>query len=147
MLFGNGLVGDYTFAAQLVGNELFSTQCHLPPTPNVHYSACLMVRRNPSVIITTAAAAAAAGCYLLPRYMSGGPRPLISGHVQHCAERMFTTNKVVWPIQRTLLATGVNAAGMRALKDGGRVAFKGLESVTYSVTDEPRFAGGGGLLG
>ena len=44
MLFGNGLVGDYTFAAQLEEGAVFSTQCHLPPTPNVHYSACLMVR-------------------------------------------------------------------------------------------------------
>ena len=60
---------------------------------------------------------------------------------------MFITNTVVWPIQRTLVATGVNAAGMHALKDGGRVSYDGLESVSYTVTDEPRFAGGGGLLG
>jgi hypothetical protein len=43
--------------------------------------------------------------------------------------------------------TGVNCAGMRALKDGGRVHLDGLEAVRYAVTDEPRYAGGGGLLG
>jgi hypothetical protein len=71
------LVQDYPFAARLAGGEIFSTMCHLPPTPNVHYSACLM----------------------------------------HSAERMFVTRKPVWPIERTLVATGVNKAGM--VSDGG----------------------------
>ena len=65
----------------------------------------------------------------------------------HCAQTMFVTGKEVFPIERTLVATGVNCAGMHALKDGGRVSLDGLEAVQYKVTDEPRYAGGGGLLG
>ena len=107
-LFAGGLVGDYPFAAKLRGvDEPFSTMCHLPPTPNVHYSACLM----------------------------------------HCAEKMFTSGKPVFPIERTLTATGINCAGMHALKDGGRVQLDGLQSVTYRVEDTPKYAGGGGFLG
>ena len=43
MLLMNGLVGDFTFAARLKGERrLLSTLFHLPPTPNVVYSAALM---------------------------------------------------------------------------------------------------------
>ena len=43
MLLMNGLVGDFTFAARLKGEtEPLSTLFHLPPTPNVTYSAALM---------------------------------------------------------------------------------------------------------
>jgi len=43
MLLMNGLVGDFTFAARLKGQaEPLSTLFHLPPTPNVNYSAALM---------------------------------------------------------------------------------------------------------
>ena len=108
MLFAGGLVGDYPFAVRVKGQpEPLSTLCYIPPTPNVHYSACLM----------------------------------------HCAERMFVTKQPVFPIERTLVATGVNCAGMKALKDGGPVSLEGLESVEYLVTDTPKFAGGGGFLG
>ena len=43
MMLMNGLVGDFTFAAQLRGQkEPLSTLFYLPPTPNVVYSAALM---------------------------------------------------------------------------------------------------------
>lgn len=43
MLLLNGLVGDFTFAARLKGQrEPLSTLFHLPPNPNVVYSAALM---------------------------------------------------------------------------------------------------------
>jgi hypothetical protein len=43
MLLMNGLVGDFTFAARLKGQaEPLSTLFHLPPNPNVVYSAALM---------------------------------------------------------------------------------------------------------
>lgn len=43
MLMLNGLVSDFTFAARLKGqNEPLSTLFHLPPNPNVVYSAALM---------------------------------------------------------------------------------------------------------
>jgi hypothetical protein len=45
MLLMNGLVRDFTFAARLKGSEEpLSTLFHLPPTPNVNYSAELMSR-------------------------------------------------------------------------------------------------------
>ena len=43
MLLMNGLVDDFTFAAQLKGEaEPLSTLFYLPPNPNVVYSAALM---------------------------------------------------------------------------------------------------------
>jgi hypothetical protein len=42
LLMLNGAVSDYTFAAQLPGDEVVSTQFLLPGQPNVAYSACLM---------------------------------------------------------------------------------------------------------
>ena len=43
MLLMNGLVQDFTFAAKLKGQaEPLSTLFHLPPNPNVVYSAALM---------------------------------------------------------------------------------------------------------
>jgi hypothetical protein len=43
MLQLNGLVKDFTFAAQLKGqSEPLSTLCYLPDNPNVVYSAALM---------------------------------------------------------------------------------------------------------
>ncbi len=45
MLLMNGLVRDFTFAARLKGTDSpLSTLFHLPPTPNVSYSAELMSR-------------------------------------------------------------------------------------------------------
>lgn len=45
MLLMNGLVGDFTFAARLKGQEgPLSTLFHLPPNPNVVYSASLMAK-------------------------------------------------------------------------------------------------------
>jgi hypothetical protein len=42
LLMLNGAVQDYTFAAQLKGGPIISTQFFLPPQPNVTYSACLV---------------------------------------------------------------------------------------------------------
>jgi hypothetical protein len=79
MLLMNGLVGDFTFAARLKGQaKPLSTLFHLPPTPNVVYSAALMSK----------------------------------------VEEMFLTGKVSHPIERTLLTTGLVAAGMESLASG-----------------------------
>lgn len=76
MLLMNGLVGDFTFAARIHGqNDLVSTLFYLPPTPNVVYSAALMSK----------------------------------------AEEMFVTGKAPYPVERTLLTTGLVAAGMQSL--------------------------------
>jgi hypothetical protein len=81
-------------------------------------------------------------CYLPPP-----PNVHYSACLMHCAEAMFTSGSPVWPIERTLMATGVNCAGMIALRDGGPVSLDGLSEVQYSVTNTPKFAGGGGVLG
>jgi hypothetical protein len=44
LLMLNGALQDYTFAAQLKGGQILSTQFFLPPTPNVTYSACLVAQ-------------------------------------------------------------------------------------------------------
>ncbi|WP_010582550.1 hypothetical protein [Schlesneria paludicola] len=44
LLMLNGAVEDYTFAAQIKGGDIVSTQFFLPPTPNVTYSACLVAQ-------------------------------------------------------------------------------------------------------
>ena len=78
----------------------------------------------------------------------GGSNIPYSACLMHSAEAMFVGNgSQPFPIERSLVATGVNAAGMKALKDGGAVALPGLEAVSYTVTDVPRYAGGGGMLG
>jgi len=76
MLLLNGLVRDFTFAAKLKGtSQPLSTLFHLPPTPNVQYSAILM------------------------------------SHV----EQMFLSGTPAYPVERTLLTTGLVAAATQSL--------------------------------
>ncbi len=76
MFLMNGLVGDFTFAARLQGRrEPVSTLFHLPPGPNVQYSAELM------------------------------------GH----AENMFISGKAGYPVERTLLTSGILAASIESM--------------------------------
>lgn len=82
MLLFNGLVQDFTFAANLKGRrEPISTLFHLPPTPNVQYSAILMSK----------------------------------------VEEMFLTGKPPYPVERTLLTSGILAAAMKSLTVGKRL--------------------------
>jgi hypothetical protein len=79
MLLLNGLVGDFTFAARLRGqDEPLSTLFYLPPPPNIGYSAALMAK----------------------------------------AEELFVSGKAPYPIERTLLTTGLVAAGVESLASG-----------------------------
>jgi hypothetical protein len=76
MLLLNGLVSDFTFAADLRGKKKpLSTLFHLPPGPNVQYSAELMGR----------------------------------------AEDMFVSGKAGYPVERTLLVSGVLAASIESM--------------------------------
>lgn len=94
MLLMNGLVSDFNFAARLKGrDEPLSTQFHLPPVPNVVYSAPLM---------------------------------------EH-AETMFLTGKAVYPVERTLLTSGLVAAGLQSLADGQ----KRLETPHLAIRYQP----------
>jgi hypothetical protein len=99
MLLMNGLVEDFNVAARLKGQaEPISTQFHLPPNPNVVYSAALMSK----------------------------------------AEEMFMTGKAPYPVERTLLTSGLVAAGMQSLKLGKRLETPHL-SVRYQPPKESQF--------
>ncbi len=99
MLLMNGLVQDFTFAARMKGEkEPLSTLFHLPPNPNVVYSAALMTK----------------------------------------AEEMFTTGKAPYPVERTLLTSGMVAAGLKSLADGKRLETPHL-AVKYQVGKESLF--------
>src|SRR5207244_12710651 len=99
VLMLNGLVQDFTIAARLRGQrEPLSTLFHLPPNPNVTYSAALM----------------------------------------STAEELFVTGKAPYPVERTLLTSGLTAAGLRSLHDGKRMETPHL-AVTYQPPRESTF--------
>jgi hypothetical protein len=101
MLLMNGLVGDFTFAARIKGQaEPYSTLFHLPPTPNVVYSAALMSK----------------------------------------AEETFMTGKAPYPIERTLLTTGLVAAGMQSLGEGQKRLETPHLAIRYQVPQRSTFA-------
>jgi hypothetical protein len=100
MLLLNGLVQDFTFAARLKGEkEPLSTLFHLPPNPNVVYSAALMAK----------------------------------------AEETFTTGKAPYPVERTLLTSGLVTAGMTSLAQGGKRLATPQLAVRYDAPKESQF--------
>jgi hypothetical protein len=100
MLLLNGLVKDFTFAARLKGEkEPLSVLFHLPPVPNVTYSAALMSK----------------------------------------AEEMFMTGKAPYAIERTLLTSGINAAGLRSLATESKRLETPHLAVKYAVPKESLF--------
>jgi hypothetical protein len=101
MLMMNGLIGDFTFAARVKGeSEPVSTLFHLPPNPNVVYSAALMSK----------------------------------------AEETFVTGKSPYPIERTLLTTGLVEAGVRSLGTGQKRLETPHLAVRYQTPRESTFA-------
>jgi hypothetical protein len=100
MLLMNGLVGDFTFAAQLEGEEEpLSTLFYLPPNPNVVYSAALMSK----------------------------------------AEETFLTGKAAYPVERTLLTSGLVEAGMKSLAKGQQRIETPYMKVRYQAPRESQF--------
>ncbi|NBV23556.1 MAG: hypothetical protein EBS05_16755 [Proteobacteria bacterium] len=100
MFLLNGLVGDFTFAARLKGRaEPLSTLFHLPPNPNVVYSAAFMSK----------------------------------------AEQMFVTGKAPYPIERTLLTSGILAAAMQSRANDGQVLATPHLAVKYQAPTESLF--------
>jgi hypothetical protein len=100
MLLFNGLVDDFTFAAQLKGQaEPLSTLFYLPPNPNVVYSAALMSK----------------------------------------VEETFLTGKPPYPVERTLLTTGLVAAGMESLATGQQRLATPHLGIRYTVPRESTF--------
>ena len=100
MLQLNGLVQDFTFAAQLKGqNAPLSTLFYLPPNPNVAYSAALMSK----------------------------------------AEEMFLTGRAPYPVERTLLTSGLVAAGLASLAGGQKRIETPHLAVRYEAPRESTF--------
>src|SRR5947207_15660751 len=100
MLLLNGLVGDFTFAARIKGQaEPLSTMFHLPPNPNVVYSAALMSK----------------------------------------VEEMFLTVKAPYAVERTLLTSGLVAAGLQSLADGGKRLETPHLAVKYDAPAKSQF--------
>jgi hypothetical protein len=100
MLLMNGLVDDFNFAAQLRGQDKpLSTMFHLPPNPNVVYSAALMSK----------------------------------------AEEMFMTGKAPYPVERTLLTSGLVAAGLQSLASGQKRIETPHLAVRYTAPRESQF--------
>jgi hypothetical protein len=100
MLLMNGLVEDFNVAARLKGQaEPLSTQFHLPPNPNVVYSAALMSK----------------------------------------AEEMFVTGKAPYPIERTLLTSGLVQAGLKSLAAGQQRQDTPHLAVRYQAPRESLF--------
>jgi hypothetical protein len=100
MLLLNGLVQDFAFAARLKGRkEPLSVLFHLPPRPNVTYSAALMSK----------------------------------------AEEMFQTGKAPYPVERTLLTSGINEAGLKSLAGGEKRLGTPHLAVKYGVPKESQF--------
>lgn len=101
MLLMNGLVGDFTFAAKLKNqDEPLSTLFHLPPNPNVVYSAALMSK----------------------------------------AEETFVNHKSPFPIERTLLTSGLVEAAVRSLGRGQKRLPTPYLDIRYQPTRESTFA-------
>src|SRR5207248_5956368 len=100
MLLLNGLVQDFTLAARLKSEkEPLSLLFHLPPNPNVTYSAALMSK----------------------------------------AEEMFMTGKAPYPVERTLLTSGLVAAGLKSLATGGKRLETAHLAVKYEAPRDSQF--------
>ncbi|MBM3835060.1 MAG: hypothetical protein FJ403_17665 [Verrucomicrobia bacterium] len=100
MLLMNGLVDDFNFAARLKGaGTPLSTMFHLPPNPNVVYSAALMSK----------------------------------------VEEMFMTGKAPYAVERTLLTSGLVAAGLQSLALGQKRIETPHLAVRYRAPRESQF--------
>jgi hypothetical protein len=96
----NGLVRDFTFAAQLRGQaEPLSTLFYLPDNPNVVYSAALMSK----------------------------------------AEEMFVTGQAPYPVERTLLTSGLVAAALSSLAQGQKRLETPYLAIRYTAPQASQF--------
>jgi hypothetical protein len=125
MLLLEGLVGDFTFAARL--NPAPSPSNPLPPGEGRVKGAARGGRAGEGAPLSTA-------MYLPPREVCNFFSPL----VHHC-ETMFLTGKAPYPIERTLLTTGLTAAGVESLWRGGKRLETPHLAVRYQPTEESTF--------
>jgi hypothetical protein len=71
-------------------------------------------------------------------YLPPNPNVVYSAALMAKAEEMFTTGKAPYPVERTLLTSGLVAAGLKSLADGKRLETPHL-AVKYTVPKESHF--------
>jgi len=97
LLWFNGAVGDFLFAAKLKGPDgIVATQCLRSPHPNVHYSACLASN----------------------------------------IEKMFATGEPPYPVERTLLVSGMLDLCLKSMVRGNQRLETPQLDVRYQVGPE-----------
>ena len=57
------------------------------------------------------------------------------------AEKMFLTRKAGYPVERTLLTSGIVEAACQSLTSGERTATPHMASLTYTAPSESLFGG------
>ncbi len=105
MILLDGLVRDFTFAADIAGQARpFSVKMELPePGSNTTLASCF----NPMI---------------------------------HAAEQMFLTGKAQYPIERTLMSSGLLIAGVDSFRAGGqRMETPNLAAVEYQPNPQSTF--------
>jgi hypothetical protein len=73
-------------------------------------------------------------------YLPPNPNVTYSAALMARAEELFTTGKTPYPIERTLLTTGLVEAGMRSLADGQRRLETPHLAIHYHGPKESQFA-------
>ena len=72
-------------------------------------------------------------------YLPPNPNVVYSAALMSKAEEMFLTGKSPYPVERTLLTSGLVAAGLRSLKEGKRLETPHLAAVKYQPPKESQF--------
>ena len=72
-------------------------------------------------------------------YLPPNPNVVYSAALMSKAEEMFTTGKAPYPVERTLLTTGLVAAGMQSLAAGGKRIETPHLAVRYEAPRESTF--------
>jgi len=75
-------------------------------------------------------------------YLPPNPNVVYSAALMSKAEEMFTTGKAPYPIERTLLTTGLVAAACRSLASGGKQIETPHLTVRYEVPRQSIFSQG-----
>jgi hypothetical protein len=73
-------------------------------------------------------------------YLPPTPNVTYSAELMSKVERMFLTGKAVYPVERTLLTSGILAAAMKSLSSGGKPIETPHLAVRYAAPKEPQFA-------
>jgi hypothetical protein len=73
-------------------------------------------------------------------YLPPNPNVVYSAALMAKAEELFLSGKAPYPIERTLLTTGLVAAGMRSLASGQKRLETQHLAVRYQVAKESLFA-------